>query len=90
MEGYKKKAIVLLGEYHQREAQIKLLEVEYQAMEQLAPSISAVNYDQISAHTNKISSMVESEVARIENLPEQLKELNEKIVLLRLKNVKIV
>lgn len=89
MEGYKKKAIVLLGEYHKREAQIKLLEIEYQAMEQLTPGVSAVSYDQVSAYTNKISSMVESEIARLESLPDQLKELNEKIVLLRLKNQQI-
>jgi len=89
VEGYKKKAIVLLGEYHKREAQAKLLEMEYQAMEQLAPGVSAVSYDQMSAHTNKVSSMVENEVARLENLPDQLKELNEKIVLLRLKNQQI-
>ena len=89
MEGYKKKAIVLLGEYRQREAQIRLLEVEYQAMEQLMPGVSAVSYDQINAHTNKISSMVETEMVRLENLPDQLKELHEKIVLLRLKNQQI-
>ena len=66
-----------------------MLEMEYQAMEQLAPGVSAVSYDQMSAHTNKVSSMVENEVARLENLPDQLKELNEKIVLLRLKNQQI-
>ena len=89
MEGYKKKAIVLLGEYHKREVQIKLLEIEYQAMEQLVPGVSALSYDQMSAHTNKVSSMVENGVARLESLPDQLKELKEKIVLLRLKNQQI-
>ena len=72
MEAYKQKAIVLLGEYHKREAQVKLLKIECQALEQLAPGVSAVSYDQMAAHTNKVASMVEGEVQRIEQLPEQL------------------
>ena len=59
MEAYKQKAIVLLGEYHKREAQVKLLKIECQALEQLAPGVSAVSYDQMAAHTNKVASMVE-------------------------------
>lgn len=89
MEGYKKKVIALLGEYHKREAQIKLLEIEYRAIEQLTPGVQAVSYEQASAHTNKITSAVENEVAHLEAIPEQLIALNEKIVLLRLTNQKI-
>lgn len=89
MEGYKKKAIVLLGEYHKREARIKLLEIEYQAMEQLTPGVSAVSYDQVSAHTNKISSMVEGEVQRIEQLPADLAKIRKQIVWLKMQNQKI-
>ena len=59
LKKYKEEAIALLGEYHKREAQIKLLEIEYQAMEQLTPGVRAVSYDQVSAHTNKIASPVE-------------------------------
>jgi len=89
VEGYKKKAIVLLGEYHKREAQIKLLEIEYQAMEQLTPGVSAVSYDQMSAHTNKISSMVEGEVQRIEQLPADLAKIRKQIIWLKMQNQKI-
>lgn len=89
MEGYKKKVIALLSEYHKREAQIKLLEIEYHAMEQLTPGVCAVRYEQVSAHTNKISSAVENEVAHLESLLEQLNALNEKLILLRLTNQKI-
>lgn len=89
MEAYKQKAIVLLGEYHKREAQMKLLKIECQALEQLAPGVSAVNYDQMSAHTNKVASMVEGEVQRIEQLPEQLAKLQRQITWLELQNKKV-
>lgn len=89
LKEYKKKALVLLGEYHKREAQIKLLEVEYQAMEQLMPGVSAVSYDRVSAHTNKISSAVEGAVQRIEQLPEQLEKIQRQITFLELQNKKI-
>ena len=64
LKKYKEEAIALLGEYHKREAQIRLLEVEYQAMEQLTPGVCAVSYDQVNAHTNKIASPVEGAVQR--------------------------
>lgn len=89
LEEYKQKATILLGEYHKREAQIKLLQIEYQALEQLKPGISAVSYDQISARTNKVSSSVESEVERIEHLPEDLAKIQKQIVLLRMQNQKV-
>lgn len=89
MEGYKKKAIMLLGEYHKREAQIKLLEIEYQAMEQLTPGVSALSYDQMSAHTNKVSSPVESAVQNIERLPEDLAKIRKQIIWMRAQNRKI-
>lgn len=89
LKEYKKKALVLLGEYHKREAQIKLLEVEYQAMEQLMPGVSAVSYDQVSAHTNKISSPVEGTVQRIEQLPDDLDRIRKRIVWLKLQNQKV-
>ncbi len=89
MEGYRQKAIVLLGEYHKREAQVKLLKIEYQALEQLAPGVSAVSYDQMAVHTNKVASMVEGEVQRIEQLPEQLAKLQRQITWLELQNKKV-
>lgn len=89
LKEYKKKALVLLGEYHKREAQIKLLEVEYQAMEQLMPGVSAVSYDQVSAHTNKISSPVEGAVQRIEQLPENLAKIRKQIVWMQTQNQKV-
>ena len=89
MEGYKKKAIMLLGEYHKREAQIKLLEIEYQAMEQLVPGVSALSYDQMSAHTNKVSSPVESAVQNIERLPEDLAKIRKQIIWMQTQNRKI-
>lgn len=89
LKEYKKKALVLLGEYHKREAQIKLLEVEYRAMEQLMPGVSAVNYDQVSAHTNKISSPVEGAVQRIEQLPEDLAKIRKQIIWMQAQNRKV-
>ena len=89
MERYKKKAIVLLGEYHKREVQIKLLEVECQAMEQLVPGVSALSYDQMSAHTNKVSSPVESAVQNIERLPEDLAKIRKQIIWMQTQNRKI-
>jgi len=89
MEAYKQKAIVLLGEYHKREAQVKLLKIEYQALEELTPGVSAVNYNQIAAHTNKVASMVEGEVQRIEQLPEQLAKIQRQITWLKMQNRKI-
>lgn len=89
MEGYKKKAIVLLGEYHKREVQIKLLEIEYQAMEQLVPGVSALSYDQMSVHTNKVSSPVESAVQNIERLPEDLAKIRKQIIWMQTQNRKI-
>ena len=86
MEAYKQKAIVLLGEYHKREAQVKLLKIECQALEEMLPGVSAVNYDQMAAHTNKVASMVEGEVQRIEQLPEQLAKLQRQITWLELQN----
>lgn len=89
LKEYKKKALVLLGEYHKREAQIKLLEVEYQAMEQLMPGVSAVSYDHVSAHTNKIVSPVEGAVQRAEKLPDDLDRIRKRIVWLKLQNQKV-
>lgn len=89
LKKYKEEAIALLGEYHKREAQIRLLEVEYQAMEQLTPCVSAVSYDQVGAHTNKISSPVEGAVQRAEKLPDDLTRIRKRIVWLRLQNQKI-
>ncbi len=86
LKKYKEEAIALLGEYHKREAQIRLLEVEYQAMEQLMPGVRAVSYDQVSAHTNKIVSPVENQVLR---LPDDLDRIRRQIVLLKLQNKKI-
>lgn len=89
MEAYKQKVIMLLGEYHKRETQIKLLKVEYQALEQLTPSVSAVSYDQIAAQTNKVTSMVECEMQRMEQFPEQLSKIQEQIIRLELQNKKV-
>lgn len=89
LEAYKKKAIDLLGSYRKRETAIRLLQVELQAMEQLAPSIGAVSYQQMAAHTNKVSKPTEGEVLRREQRPQQLEDLRNKIVLLRLQNQKI-
>lgn len=86
LKKYKEEAIALLGEYHKREAQIRLLEVEYQAMEQLTPGVSAVSYDQVSAHTNKIVSPVENQVLRP---PDDLDRIRKRIVWLKLQNQKI-
>lgn len=89
LKKYKEEAIALLGEYHKREAQIRLLEVEYQAMEQLTPGVRAVSYDQVSAHTNKISSPVEGAVQQAEKLPDDLDRIRRRIVWLKLQNQKI-
>lgn len=89
LKEYKRKALMLLGEYHKREAQIKLLEVEYKAMEQLTPGISAVSYDGISAHTNKVSSPVEGLVQEIEHLPEDLAKIRKQIIWMQTQNRKI-
>lgn len=89
LKKYKEEAIVLLGEYHKREAQIRLLEVEYQAMEQLTPGVSAVSYDQVNAHTNKIVSPVEGAVQRAEKLQDDLDRIRKRIVWLKLQNQKI-
>ena len=89
LKKYKEEAIALLREYHKREAQIRLLEVEYQAMEQLTPDVSAVSYDQVSAHTNKIVSPVEGAVQRAEKLPDDLARIRKRIVWLKLQNQKI-
>ena len=86
LKKYKEDAIALLGEYHKREAQVRLLEVEYRAMEQLTPGVRAVSYDQVSAHTNKIVSPVENQVLR---LPDDLDRIRRRIVLLKLQNQKI-
>lgn len=89
LKKYKEEAIALLREYHKREAQIRLLEVEYQAMEQLTPGVRAVSYDQVGAHTNKISSPVEGAVQRAEKLPDDLARIRKRIVWLKLQNQKI-
>lgn len=89
LKKYKEEAIALLGEYHKREAQVRLLEVEYQAMEQLTPGVSAVSYDQVNAHTNKIVSPVEGAVQRAEKLPDDLDRIRKRIVWLKLQNQKI-
>lgn len=89
LKKYKEEAIVLLGEYHKREAQIRLLEVEYQAMEQLTPGVSVVSYDQVNAHTNKIVSPVEGAVQRAEKLQDDLDRIRKRIVWLKLQNQKI-
>lgn len=89
LKKYKEKALVLLGEYHKREAQIQLLEVEYKAMEQLLPGVNAVSYDRIGAHTNKISSAVEGEVQRMEQLPDELVKIRKQIVWMRTQNQKV-
>lgn len=89
LKKYKEEAIALLGEYHKREAQIRLLEVEYQAMEQLTPGVRAVSYDQVNAHTNKIASPVEGAVQRAEKLPDDLARIRKRIVWLKLQNQKI-
>lgn len=89
LKKYKEEAVVLLGGYHKREAQIRLLEVEYQAMEQLTPGVSAVNYKQISAHTNKVASPVEGAVQQAEKLPDDLDRIRRRIVWLKLQNQKI-
>ena len=89
LKKYKEEAIALLREYHKREAQIRLLEVEYQAMEQLTPGVRAVSYDQVSAHTNRISSPVEGAVQQAEKLPDDLDRIRRRIVWLKLQNQKI-
>lgn len=89
LKKYKEEVIALLGEYHKREAQIRLLEVEYQAMEQLTPGVRAVSYDQVSAHTNKIVSPVEGAVQSIEQLPEDLEKIRKQIIWMQTQNRKI-
>lgn len=89
MKKYKEEAIALLGGYHKRETQIKLLEAEYQAMEQLTPGVSAVNYKQIGAHTNKIASPVEGAVQQAEKLPDDLDRIRKRIAWLKLQNQKV-
>ena len=89
LKKYKEEAIALLGEYHKREAQIRLLEVEYQAMEQLTPGVRAVSYDQVSAHSNKISTQVEGAVQREEKMTDDLARIRKRIVWLKLQNQKI-
>lgn len=89
LKKYKKEAVVLLGGYHKRETQIRLLEVEYQAMEQLTPGVSAVNYKQLSAHANKVASPVEGAVQSIEQLPEDLAKIRKQIIWMQTQNRKI-
>ena len=58
MEAYKQKAIVLLGEYHKREAQVKLLKIEYQALEQLAKIQRQITW--LELQNKKVDVILES------------------------------
>ena len=80
---------ILLRGYEERRAKIQLLEIERNALCVLDPAPHAVDISHITAHVNAKVSTVEAEILRRENLPERLKELDSKIIYLRLINQKI-